>query len=119
MAEKRKAARKPVFVTTIIRKSGPAGATAGDYEIMEFRTQDMSNGGIFISTENLGIFDLGDEVEILVDDDGKRYYEGKARVVRSARVFTGEGNPIESGFGLMFLSPDTEFMGMITRKIKD
>jgi hypothetical protein len=102
--ERRKSERKPLLVTTIVRKS----QGTGEYEIMEFRTRDMSSGGIFISTEDLSIFELGDEVEILVDDSGERYYEGKARVVRSARVFTEEGNPVESGFGLMFLTPETD-----------
>jgi hypothetical protein len=120
MSEKRKAVRKPVLVTTVIRKAAPAGKdAAGGYEIMEFRTRDLSTGGIFLSTEDLSIFDLGDEVEILVDDSGARYYEGKARVVRSARTFSGEGNPVESGYGLMFLSPDGEFNGMLARKLKD
>ncbi len=123
MSEKRKAVRKPVLITTVIRKTTPAGkaakGTAMGYEILEFRTRDLSTGGIFLSTEDLSIFDLGEEVEILVDDDGARYYEGKARVVRSARVFSGEGNPVESGYGLMFLSPDGEFDGMLTRKLKD
>ncbi len=105
--ERRKSERKPLLVTTIVRKS-PSGGGTGEYEIMEFRTRDMSSGGIFISTEDLSIFELGDEVEILVDDSGERYYEGKARVVRSARVFTDEGNPVESGFGLMFLTPETD-----------
>jgi hypothetical protein len=102
--ERRKSERKPLLVTTIVRKS----QGAGEYEIMEFRTRDMSSGGIFISTEDLSIFELGDEVEILVDDSGERYFEGKARVVRSARVFTDEGNPVESGFGIMFLTPETD-----------
>ncbi len=122
MSEKRKAVRKPVLITTVIRKMTPAGnaakGTAKGYEIMEFRTRDLSTGGIFLSTEDLSIFDLGEEVEILVDDDGARYYEGRARVVRSAKVFSGEGNPVESGYGLMFLSPDNEFNGMLTRKLK-
>jgi hypothetical protein len=86
---------------------------------MEFRTRDMSTGGAFISTEDLSIFDLGEEIEILVDDSGARYYEGKARVVRAARVFSEEGSPIESGFGLMFLAPDGDFTSMLARKLKD
>ncbi len=117
MAERRKTNRRALLVTTIIRKAASGGSK--DFEIMEFRTHDMCSGGIFISTEDLSIFDLGEEVEILVDDNGTRYYEGKARVVRSARIFTEEGNPVESGFGMMFMSPDNEFMGMISRKLKD
>ncbi len=118
MAEKRKGPRKNLAITTIIRKAKPGGADAGDYEIMEFRTRDLSNGGIFVSTEDLSLFDLGEELEILVDDDGARYYEGKARVVRSARIFSGEGSPIESGFGLMFMTPDSDFVNMLSRKLK-
>jgi hypothetical protein len=118
MAEKRGSVRKHILITMVIRKA-TQGGKSGDYEIMEFRTRNMSAGGIFISTEDLSVFDLGDEVEILVDDQGNRYFEGKARVVRSARVFTSEGNPIESGFGLMFLSPDSELSEMLARKLKD
>lgn len=120
MAEKktgkdmRKAQRKPMLVTTVLRRQRPGGG----YEIMEFRSRDISEGGIFVCAEDLGVFDLGEELEILVDDAGARYYEGKARVVRSSRVFTGEAQPLESGFGLMFLSPDTEFSQMLARKLK-
>jgi hypothetical protein len=118
MPDKRKNSRKPLLTTTVIRRAA-RGSTKGDYEILEFRTRDMSTGGIFISTEDLSIFDLGDEVEILVDDAGERYYEGKSRVVRAARVFSEEGTPIESGFGLMFLSPDADFAGMLERRLKE
>ncbi len=118
MTEKRKGERKRLAITTIIRKAKPGDSGKGDYEIMEFRTRDLSSGGIFISTEDLALFDLGEEMEILVDDDGARYYEGMARVVRSARVFSGEGSPIESGFGLMFMTPDSDFVNMVSRKLK-
>jgi hypothetical protein len=114
--ERRKTARKPLLVTTIVRKSPPGGS--GEYEIMEFRTRDMSSGGIFISTEDLSIFDLGEEVEILVDDSGERYYEGRARIVRSARKFTDEGSPVESGYGIMFLTPETD-LGASENSIKE
>ncbi len=105
--DRRKAARssRPALVTTIVRKS-PSGGAAGDFEVMEFSTHDMSSGGIFISTEDLSLFTLGEEVELVVDDNGERYYEGKARIVRSARIFTEEGSPVESGFGIMFLAPE-------------
>jgi hypothetical protein len=118
MSDKRKTVRKPLLITTIVRRAA-RGSTRGDYEILEFRTRDMSTGGAFISTEDLSIFDLGEEVEILIDDSGTRYYQGKARVVRAARVFTEEGNPLESGFGLMFLAPDEDFTSMLARKLRD
>jgi c-di-GMP-binding flagellar brake protein YcgR len=118
MIEKRKTVRRPLIVTTIIRKTAQSGCS-GDYEILEFRTNDVSEGGIFISTENLSLFDLGEELEIMVEDEGERFYEGRARVVRSARVFTEEGRRIESGFGLMFLFPDREMSGMLSRRLKE
>jgi len=86
---------------------------------MEFRSGNLSLGGIFISTEDLSIFDLGDEVDILVDADQERYYEGKARIVRSVRVFSDEGEQIESGFGVMFLNPDDAFRKMLEHQINN
>ncbi len=118
MVDRRKAVRKRLQARTVIRR--PArGGSAGEYEVMEFLTKDMSTGGAFITSEDLSVFDLGEEVEILVDDNGERYYEGKARVVRAARVFAEHGSPVESGFGLMFLAPDGDFMAMLVRKLKD
>jgi c-di-GMP-binding flagellar brake protein YcgR len=118
MIEKRKTIRKPLIVTTVIRKTTHGGGS-GDYEILEFRTHDVSEGGIFISTEDLSLFDLGEELEIMVEDEDERFYEGRARVVRSAKVFTEEGSRIESGFGLMFLFPDRELSGMLSRNLKE
>ncbi len=112
--EKRKSERKKITVATIIRKQTPSG----NYSIMEFQSKDMSLGGVFISSEDLSIFDLGDEVEILVDDGGEKYYEGKARVVRSARILDKEGEQVESGFGLMFLNPSDEFKKMLENKLE-
>jgi hypothetical protein len=116
-AEKRKSERRTLLTTTIVRRAIQADGGM-DFEIMEFRTRDISSGGIFISTEDLSIFQLGDEVEVLVDDGGERYYEGRARVVRSARIFSEEGNPVESGFGLMFLMPDFE-VGLLAEHVKE
>ncbi len=112
--EKRKSERKKLVVTTVIRKQTPSGK----YSIMEFQSKDVSLGGIFICSEDLSIFDLGEEVEILVDDGGNKYYEGKARIVRSARILDEGGEQTESGFGLMFLNPDKDFKTMLLRKIE-
>jgi hypothetical protein len=113
MQERRQGERKRVMVTTTIRKR----KSDDEYEIMEFRSRDLCIGGIFISTEDLGIFDLGEELEILIDDDGHKYYKGKARVVRSARVLSKEGELTDSGFGLMFTSPDPDFLEIVQKKI--
>lgn len=97
----------------IARKERPYGGRS----IMEFRSLDLSRGGLFIATENLSLFELGEELEILVDDEGRQYYEGRARVVRSARVFTAEGDQVESGYGLMFVNPGTGFQRMLFEKL--
>ena len=70
MDERRSEERKPIIITTIIRKIKPQSG----YEVLEFKSKDLCLGGIFVSTEDLSLFDLGEEMEILVDDDGKRYY---------------------------------------------
>jgi c-di-GMP-binding flagellar brake protein YcgR len=114
MEEKRKNERKDIVVTTVARKNRAEGGVA----IMEFQSLDLSMGGIFISTEDLSIFDLGEEVEVLVDAEGAKYYEGKARIVRSVRSFTDSGMQTESGFGLMFLNPDDEFREMLVKRLE-
>ncbi len=113
MQEKRRYERRRVCVTTIVRKNQPHRGRS----IMEFRSLDLSRGGLFIATENLGLFELGEELEIMVDRDGRQYYEGRARVVRSARVFTDAGEQVESGFGLMFVNPDAGFQRMLSEKL--
>jgi hypothetical protein len=113
MQERRQSERKRVMVTTTIRKK----KGNDEYEIMEFRSRDLCIGGIFISTEDLGLFELGEDLEILIDDDGHKYYKGKAKVVRSARVLSRQGELTDSGFGLMFTSPDPDFLEIIEKKI--
>ena len=102
-----------MMITALVRKERPEGG----HLIMQFSSGDLSLGGVFISTEDLSVLELGEEIEILVDADQTRYYEGRARVVRSARVFSQEGGQIDSGFGLMFLSPDESFTEMLKNKV--
>ncbi|MBA7485467.1 MAG: hypothetical protein GH155_01900 [Spirochaeta sp.] len=113
MEEKRENERKAITVTTIVRKMKPAGGQA----IMEFCSRDLSRGGLFISTENLELFDLGEEIDILVDHNGEKYYEGTAEVVRSARVFGEEGEIVDCGYGLMFLNPGEDFKAMLLAQL--
>jgi len=113
MDEKRIDERKKIAVTTIVRKMKPAGGEA----IMEFCSRDLSRSGLFISTENLDLFDLGEGIEILVDHKGEKYYEGKAEVVRSARVFGEAGEVLDCGYGLMFLNPGEDFKEMLLAKL--
>jgi hypothetical protein len=113
MEERRSGDRKRVMVTTTVRKR----KDNDEVEIMEFRSRDLCIGGIFVSTEDLSLFQLGEELEILIDDDGRKYYKGRARVVRSARVLSGQGELTDSGFGLMFTSPDPDFIEIVQKKL--
>jgi hypothetical protein len=70
MEERRSGDRKRVMVTTLVRKR----KDNDEVEIMEFRSRDLCIGGIFVSTEDLSLFQLGEELEILIDDDGRKYY---------------------------------------------
>ena len=115
MKDQRKGERKKMVITTVIRKAKPEGG----YAIFEFRSRDLSEGGIFIFTENLTLLDLGEEIELLVDVNEKKYYEGQGRVVRSSRAFTEEGRQTESGFGIMFVDPDDSFKGMLSETLKE
>ena len=84
---------------------------------MQFMSKDLSEGGIFVVTDDLSLFDLSEEVAIIVEKGRSRYYEGSARVVRSARFFGGEGTLTESGFGLMFIEQDDEFKNAVAEEI--
>ena len=42
---------------------------------------------------------------------------GQAKVARSARIVSPEGEMTESGYGLMFIAQDEEFREMIRRKL--
>lgn len=101
--------RKPIRLTTFVRKELPGGG----YSIMQFISRDLSEGGIFISTDDLTLFDLGEELSIIVDRDRKRLFEGKAIAVRSARVYDTSDSITESGFGLMFTDESQEFSEMV------
>ena len=112
-SDKRKSARKPVHLTTYIRKELPAGG----YSLMQFLSKDLSEGGVFISADDLSLFDLGEELTIIVDQQRKRFFEGQARVVRSARVFESSEEITDSGFGLMFIGNDSSFTDMIKQQL--
>jgi len=102
------------MVTTLVRRGGEDDQV----EIMEFRSRDLCIGGIFISTEDLSLFRLGEDLEILIDDDGRKYYKGRAKVVRSSRLLSRDGELTDSGFGLMFTSPDPDFVEIVQKKLE-
>ena len=114
MEEKRISQRKRITITTVIKKILPDST----YQIMEFLSDNLSQGGVFILAEDLSLFDLGEEIEILVDIKGDRYYAGMAKVVRSARIFSDQAKGTQSGYGLMFLDPEDDFKQMLLEKLE-
>ena len=110
---KRGSPRKQVQITTYIRKELPAGG----YTLMQFVSKDLSEGGIFISTDDLSLFDLGEVLSVIVDREKKRLFEGRAKVVRSVRTFESAEVIPESGFGLMFTRADSGFSEMIKEQL--
>jgi hypothetical protein len=117
MDERRSTDRARVSIESFLRKTMPDGKVS----IMEFRSVNLSPTGVFLSTEDLGVLDLDEEVELMVsgvaDGEKTQYYEGRARVVRSARVFTEKDTLAESGFGLMFLEADKEFSAAVAARL--
>jgi len=114
VSDKRGSSRKPVHLTTYIRKELPAGG----YSLMQFVSRDLSEGGVFVSTDDVSLFDLGEEISVIVDRGGKRLYEGGARVVRSSRVFDSREAITESGFGLMFAGDGSPLLSMVKKQLE-
>jgi hypothetical protein len=108
-SNKRQSDRRSVQLTTYVRKELPGGG----YTLMQFVSKDLSEGGVFISAEDLSLFDLGERISVMVDRSRERIFEGQAIVVRSARVFESGATIPESGYGLMFSGDDNEFSEMV------
>ena len=105
--------RKKISLISFIKKVLPGGG----YTLMQFISKDLSLGGIFIITEDLSIFDLGEELEILLDEKGNKFYEGRVKVVRSTRAFSDDNQIIESGFGLMFQDSTADLAEMLKKQL--
>lgn len=114
MQEKRSSTRKTLELVTVVRKPLSHQGQA----VMEFMSRDLSGEGIFILCEDLSLFDLGEELDILIDNKGERYYQGNARVVRSARLIPDQDARPESGFGLMFVEPTDDFQRMLAERLQ-
>lgn len=76
----------------------------GGYKILKFKNRNISKGGVFIITENLSLFDLGEELDIHIKDGQKNFFKGKAIVIHSEAIFNKDSVKTESGYGVMFLS---------------
>ena len=85
----------------------------GSTVLLEFRSRELSSHGVCIATDDLGLFDLDEEVEVLVSLAGRPFATARARVVRSSRSFA-TGRPLTaSGFGLEFLDAEAGFRAAV------
>jgi len=110
---KRISIRKTVYLTTYVRKELPGGG----HSLTQFVSRDLSEGGVFISTDDLSLFDVGEEISIIVDEEREHLFEGQARIVRSTRTFGSAEMITESGFGLRFLGDNTDFSKMVKERL--
>ena len=96
-------------MTVYLRKTLVDGSTL----LLEFRGRDLSTGGVFIAADDLALFDLDEEVEVLLGTAEGPFATAPARIVRSARSFAAGRGLTASGFGLEFVDPDTRFRAAI------
>jgi c-di-GMP-binding flagellar brake protein YcgR len=113
MVERRKHRRLSCRMKTVVTKTLPDRRTM----VMEFELNSLSAGGVFIAAEDLSLFDLGEDLAVVIEDAEDRFYEGRARVVRSARVFSPEKKLTQSGYGLMFIDAPPEYLTRIDRHV--
>ena len=112
---KRSNTRKTVHLTTYVRKELPCGG----HSLTQFVSRDLSEGGIFIGTDDLSLFDVGEEISVIVDQEKTLLFEGKARVVRSTRIFGTVDGMTRSGFGLRFVGGESGFSEMVKNQLSD
>jgi hypothetical protein len=101
-AELRRAPRKKIGILASIKKN----ASDGGYRIITFQIRDISSCGTFILSEDISIFTVGEEVMLNLVTDGEEYGLGTSMVVRSEKGFDKNGVLLESGYGVMFMSPE-------------
>lgn len=114
MVERRKHRRVLCNVKTVIDRALPDGRSVH----LELMSESLSCGGVFVVSEDLSLFDLGEDVRIKIEDGEDCFYDGKARVVRSARYFLEDKKVDRSGFGLMFIDPPPDYLSRIDRRVE-
>ena len=96
--EHRSSQRKPVTAEVSVRKKGRDGKVT----ILRLLTRDISDGGLFVLSDDLSILELDQEVSLDATVGGKAVALGKAIVMRAQERFDKKGQPAGGGFGLMF-----------------
>ena len=94
----------------------------GKTRLLEFRARALSHHGVFLAADDLGLLDVGEEVELLIGAPGEPLSRGRALVVGSERVFgrqtelTARGLRLTaSGYRLAWAAPDARLGAVIDR----
>jgi hypothetical protein len=111
--DKRSSERLDLSYVTYVRKALPDG----NYNLLQFSSKDLSEGGVFITTDDLSLLEIGEECEVMLEENKEKLYQTQAKVVRGARVFTQGGEQTFSGYGLMFFDPEDDFLDMLQNQL--
>ena len=110
-----------VTVVVYLRQTMADGKT----RLLEFRTRELSPHHLCVAADDLGLLDVGEEVELLIAAGGERFVSGRARVVGSERVFGGRRGMTASGlrltasgFRLAFTAPDAALRAVVGRVLR-
>ena len=94
----------------------------GKTRVLEFRSRELSLHHLFLAADDLGLLDVGEEVEVLLCAPGERFRRSRARVVGSERAFGhGHGHGprgrelalTASGYRLAFVAPGARFRTVV------
>jgi hypothetical protein len=103
--------RKQISLPVLIKLRLPSGA----YKEMEFKSHDISRGGMLIMVDDISLFAIGDERECTIRYYDKVYEVGTASVVRLQKKYSSKGTIVETGIGVRFTSADSKHLYRIKR----
>lgn len=97
----------------------------GKTRLMQFHARELSHRHLFLAADDLGLLDVGEEVELMIAAPGERFSGARARVVGSERVFgrrtqmTASGPRLTaSGYRLVWAAPDQRLRAAIDRCLR-
>ena len=102
--ELRRASRKNVQLPIVVEKK----LKEGKVEILELKSLNLSESGIFLAADDLKVLSLDDRLHLIAKYKNKNYELGAARVVRKQEAYQKEGRLVKGGFGLSFTATSKE-----------
>ena len=98
-----------------VRKTLVNGSTV----LLEFRARELSARGAFVASDDLGLLDPDEEVEVLAGTAAGPFATAPARVTWSQRSFAGGRGLTASGYGLEFLAAGVAFGAAVDALIRE